>query len=172
MQLSVIGSNPYWLVRNLLTPNRLTDKSYSKIIEVLKNLFKLKPPEVEQWYKFYTRVRKTDEPFVNFVADIKCLSEDYNFNATLEIMIQDRIVCGINKENTHRILLSERNLTFKWAFEIVRWVETTQIYVADLSCESQSVGGKQEEWHMDKRVKIDQENRWPTETGAKSYYRE
>ena len=40
--LSVIGSKTYGFVRNLLTPNGPTDKTYSEIVGVLKNHFQSK----------------------------------------------------------------------------------------------------------------------------------
>ena len=49
--LSVKGSNTYGLIGDLLVPNRLTDKSYSKIVEVLKTYFQPKASEVVQLYK-------------------------------------------------------------------------------------------------------------------------
>ena len=47
-------------------------------------------------------------------------------------------------------------------------MEATQRYVADLSGESQSRGGKQEVWYTNRRVKNDQNMR-PTGRGRKCY---
>ena len=95
--LSIIRSKTRGLVRNSLAPNRPINKSYSEIVEILKKKQRKKKhfqPKTVQSYQFYTRVRKTDAPVTNFVADLKCLSVDCNFSATLVTMIQDSIVCS------------------------------------------------------------------------------
>ena len=138
--LSLKGSETYGLVRDLSTPNRSIDQTFSEIVEVLKNHFQPKPSEDIQWYKFYTRVSKTDELVANFVVDLKRLSEDCIFEATLETMIRGRVVFGINEESIQRRLLFERDLTFKRTFEIVHCMEGTRWYVTELSYKSQSEG--------------------------------
>ena len=49
---------------------------------------------------------------------LRSLAEHCNFENTLEVMLRDRLVCGINDPNTQRRLLSEVSLTFQKAFEI------------------------------------------------------
>ena len=72
-----------------------------------------------QCLKFYSCIRKTEETVSDFVVDLKCLSENCNYSTTLETMLQDRIVCGINDISIQKKLLSKSELTFKKAFEIV-----------------------------------------------------
>ena len=87
-------------IQHLFAPNKSIDKSYSDIVEDLKNHLQLRSSEVVQRDKFYTRAKKTDEPVVNFVGDLKRSSENFNFGATLEIIIQRKFVRGIKEENT------------------------------------------------------------------------
>ena len=44
-------------------------------------------------------------------------SEHYDFQNTLEEMIRDRLVCGINDEQIQRRLLAESSLDFKKAMK-------------------------------------------------------
>ena len=37
---------------------------------------------------------------VNHIAELRALAKFYNFGDTLNLMIRDRLVCGINDENT------------------------------------------------------------------------
>ena len=55
---------------------------------------------------------------------LRSLAEHCNFENTLEVMLRDRLVCGINNPNTQRRLLSEVSLTFQKAFEIAQGLES------------------------------------------------
>ena len=46
------------------------------------------------------------------------LSEHYDFQNTLEEMLRDLLVCGINNEQIQRMLLAERSLDFKKAMKL------------------------------------------------------
>ena len=81
------------------------------------------PSEIVQRYKFHTRSRKTGESVATFVAELRALAEFCNFGTTLEDMLRDRLVCGINDEHTQRRLLSEPTLTFKKALEVAQGLE-------------------------------------------------
>ena len=54
------------------------------------------------------------------MAELRALAEFCNFGDTLSLMIRDRLVCGINDENTQRLLLAEKDLTYAKALEIAR----------------------------------------------------
>ena len=68
-------------------------------------------------FKFHTRFRKPGESVTAFVSDLRSLAKSCNFGDTLEIMLRDHIVCGINDPIIQRRLLSEKALTFKSAME-------------------------------------------------------
>ena len=53
-----------------------------------------------------------------FVAGLRRLSEHCQFGTTLEDMLRDRLVCGINDDRIQRRLLAERELSFEKAVEI------------------------------------------------------
>ena len=55
---------------------------------------------------------------------LRSLAEHCNFENTLEVMLRDRLVCGINDPNTQRRLLSEVSLTFQKAFKIAQGLES------------------------------------------------
>ena len=46
-----------------------------------------------------------------FIAQLRQLSEHYQFGNTLSDMLRDRIVCGINDQYIQRCLLAESDLT-------------------------------------------------------------
>ena len=54
--LTVIGSETYSLLRNLLLPLKPSELSFAQIIEVLKNHLNPKPIVIAERYKFYQPV--------------------------------------------------------------------------------------------------------------------
>ena len=95
--LSAIGGKTYGLLRDLLAPDRPSDKTYDEVVEMLKKQFQPKPSEIVMRYKFNARTRKSNET-----------------------------VSDYNDESIQRKLLSESNLTFQTAFDTAQGMETDE----------------------------------------------
>ena len=63
-------------------------------------------------------MRKPGESVATFVAELRSLTEYCNFGDTLEVMIRDHLVCGINDAAIQKRLLGESTLTYEKAVEI------------------------------------------------------
>ena len=61
---------------------------------------------------------------MTYVAILIELTQYCQFDDTLNDMLKDRLVCGINNEQLQRRLLSESQLTFKKALQISQTFET------------------------------------------------
>ena len=70
-----------------------------------------------QHFKFTTRVRKPGELVATYITELRALSQYCNFGETVELMLQDRIVCGINDVLTQKRLLA--NLTYAKARKLL-----------------------------------------------------
>ncbi|KAJ8046092.1 hypothetical protein HOLleu_09270 [Holothuria leucospilota] len=57
--LSVIGSESYKLLRNLLSPVKPGEKKFKELVEVMARHLNPTPSEIVQQFKFNSRVRKT-----------------------------------------------------------------------------------------------------------------
>ena len=68
----------------------------------------------------------------NYVAELRVLGEYCDFGTTIENMIRDRLVCGINDHEIQRRLLQESNLTYQSAYDIVQAMETALKNIQDL----------------------------------------
>ena len=55
---------------------------------------------------------------MTYVAMLCALPEHCEYGDSLKIMLQDRLLCGINHEGIQRWLLSEKNLTYDNTLEI------------------------------------------------------
>ena len=96
--LSVCGSSTYRLIRSLLAPVKPGEKSYSDIVALVTTHLNPKPSVIVQRFKFNCRVRGEVEPIADFVAALRALSEHCEFGMSLEDVLRDRLVCGINNQ--------------------------------------------------------------------------
>ena len=94
--LSVIGAGNYKLLSSLVVPAKPGDKSYSFLVDKLSEHFTPAPSEILKRFKFRTRFWKPGESVTAFVSELCSIAKYCNFGDTLETMLHDRIVCGIN----------------------------------------------------------------------------
>ena len=66
------------------------------------------------------------------MAELRHLTEHCNFGQTMAVMIRNRLVWGIMDDKIQRRLLSEKDLTFKKAYEIAISMEAAEKGVMDL----------------------------------------
>ena len=55
---------------------------------------------IEERVKFNSRVRNANESVSMFVAELRKLTEYFEYGDSLNNMLRDRLVCGINHERT------------------------------------------------------------------------
>ncbi|XP_021378372.1 uncharacterized protein K02A2.6-like [Mizuhopecten yessoensis] len=138
--LSVCRAKVYTLMSDLSAPTKPSEKTYEDLVVLVKEHSAPKPSEIEQRYKFHNRFRKTGESVSQYIAALRNLSEHCNFGGTLETMIRDRLVCGINEDRIQRRLLSEGELTFTKSYEIAISMETAAKNVIDLQQDTTPAG--------------------------------
>ncbi len=59
-----------------------------------------------------------------FVSELPSLAEFCNFGTSLEEMLRNRLVCGIQNSHIRKRLLGEKTLTFARALELSQGLET------------------------------------------------
>ena len=72
----------------------------------------------------HSRVWEPGESVNMFVSELRSLAEHCNFESTLEDMVRERIVCGINDHAIQKCLLGEEKLTFEKAMSTAQAMET------------------------------------------------
>ncbi|KAK0156517.1 hypothetical protein N1851_000186 [Merluccius polli] len=155
--ISVVGPATYKLIRNLVSPEKPSSKTYDQIATLMKNHFNPKPSEIVQRYKFDSRSRQPSETVSSYVAELRRLAHDCNFGTTLEQRLRDRLVCGVNDDRIQRRLLSETDVTFEKAFKIAVAAEAASKNVQDLqtkaplACNSVKTEGKERKGDWKKR---------------------
>lgn len=136
--LSCVGVQTYTLIRNLLSPERPGDRSYDELVRLLKNHFDPRKSEIVQRWKFNTRNRRSEESVIEYVAELRKLAQDCNFEDTLKVMLRDRLVCGINDDRIQRRLLAEDGLTFETALKHAQAMEAAKKDIQDLNSKKEN----------------------------------
>ena len=111
------------MLTSLLSPEKPGEKSYHQLVELLKKQYDPRPSEIMQRFKFHSQLRKADENVSSYVAELHSLAVYCNFGATLEVMLRDRLVCGMNNEGIKNKLLVEADLTYGKGLDIARSLE-------------------------------------------------
>ena len=122
--LTVIGLKAYKLLQSLVVPERLEDKSNTDLMEAMKKHHNPKPSEIVQQHKFFSQFRQQGETISTFMSELRALAEFYNFGTSLDIMLHDQLVCGVNDSHIQRRLLSEPVLTLETAMKIALALES------------------------------------------------
>jgi len=104
----------------------------------LKAHYSPKPSIIVQRFKFHTRFRRPGESVSMFLAELWALAQHCNFGATLDDMLRDRIVCGINDDSIQRRLLSEAELTLKEALKLALSYESATRNARELQASQNS----------------------------------
>ena len=121
--LSSMGSRAYTLLRSLVHPAKPGEKSFKDLCTVLTDHFHRKPSATVQRFKFHSRVRHPGESVPAFVAALRRLAEHCNFGDSLNDMLRDRLVVGIQDERIQRRLLSDGDVEFQKAFAVSQAME-------------------------------------------------
>ena len=140
--LSVIGSKAYGLLRNLLEPERPSEKDLDDLVTVLKQHFEPKPIVVAERFRFYRRMQAPGESFASYIAELKSLTRNCAFEGLLEEALRDQLVCGMRSLSIQKHLWREADLTFKQAMEIALSAEAADRHSNQLAQGSSTVINK------------------------------
>ena len=122
--LAVMGGKTYSLLRNLTSPEDPATKGFDALVKLLDNHLSPKLLVIAECFRFHKRDQKDGESILVYVAELRNLSEDCDFNAYLNDALRDRLVCGIKHGNIQKKLLSESDLTLQKAIDIATAMET------------------------------------------------
>ena len=131
--LSVIGATNYKLLSSLVAPAKPGEKEYSALVDKFAEHFTPAPSEIVERFKFHSRFRKPGESVAAFMSELRSIAKSCNFGDTLETILRDCIVCGINDAVIQCRLLSEKALTFKTALELAQSMESAAKNLKELS---------------------------------------
>ena len=93
--LSVCCARTYQLIRNHTTLVTQSLKSYEGLVKLVQEYYSPRKSEIFQRFKFDSRMCK-QKTVSTFIAELRKLLEVCNLRDTLDNMLRDRLVCGIN----------------------------------------------------------------------------
>ena len=137
--LSLIGHQPYALLRNILTPAIPSSKSYAEIVEALKGHYMPKPLIIGERYTFHNRSQKEGEKVTEYIVGLKKLAVTCEFGEFLPQALRDRLVCGLQSVVIQKKLLSVRELTLEKACEISLAMEMADKNTTEMQPSSSTV---------------------------------
>lgn len=126
---SVCGAQMYNLIRGIVS----TDESFDVIVAAVTKHCSPPPSSIVQRFRFNTRIRATNESVADYVAVVRQLTEFCEFGDTVDNMIRDRLVCGINDDRIQRRLLAEPKLDFAKALQLALAMESAALDSKKLS---------------------------------------
>ncbi|XP_066950750.1 uncharacterized protein [Macrobrachium rosenbergii] len=133
--LTLVGKSSYNLIRDLVSPEVPTAKSYHQLKEILTNHFEPKKNKSAERFKFHRRYQKEGENIAAYVAELKKGAKNCIFGSYLEEALCDQFVVGISSEKIRVKLLAENDLNFKKAVGIACSMEMAELHSRNmLSC--------------------------------------
>ena len=111
--LNVVGDKTYKLIRDLVAPAKPTDKLYQDLVDLLTSHLQPAPSMIVERFKFNSRFRKEGETAAQFLAELRNMARYCDYGRSLDDMLRDCLVCGINDGKIQRRLLAEKDLTLK-----------------------------------------------------------
>ena len=131
--LTIIGEKAYELLRNCVSPDKPSTKTYKDLVGALQTHLKPKPIIIAEEFKFHRRNQKEGESIAQYVTALCKLAETCDFQAVYRNeVLRDRLVCGIRSEATQKRLFSEENLTLAQAQEIAQALEAVSRHASEL----------------------------------------
>ena len=132
------GPTTYKTIRSLVDSETRKNIKYSELIDLLTSHYNAKPSSIVQRFKFYNRNRSKEELIASYLAALRALAEYCEYGESLNMMLRDKLVCGVNHEGIQRRLLAEKDLIYDKALEIALTMEAAAKDTKDLLATSNS----------------------------------
>ncbi len=94
--LSIIWPATFKTLCNILAPSSPGGKSHDELIQALTEHFRPRRSQIYYRSLFYRCSRQTGEPVSLYLSKLRSLANACEFGTTLNIMLRDHLVCGIN----------------------------------------------------------------------------
>ena len=119
MLLSCYGIAAYRIFKGLTAPAKPRNKNFIEFVTLMKDYQNPKRNLIAERFIFNSRNRKPEEDISNYMAELPHLSQYCKYGDSLEEMLRDKLVCGVNHERTQQRLLNEgASLTLRKAIDI------------------------------------------------------
>ena len=118
LTLTVIGPKSYTLLKSMVSPDKVSEKSLEELKKILRNHYSPQPLIIAERYKFHKREQKSGESVNEYVVELKRLASTCQFGTFLNDALRDRLVCGMLNTQSQKKLLAEKELTLVRAVQL------------------------------------------------------
>lgn len=87
--LTCIGKDTFGLLRALIAPAKLVDKTYDELTTALSTHLSPKPLVIAERFRFHKREQKDGESIKTYAASLQKLAEHCNFGGALTEALRD-----------------------------------------------------------------------------------
>ncbi|XP_064475325.1 uncharacterized protein LOC135389189 [Ornithodoros turicata] len=152
--LSQCGERTYHTIRALVHPRLPAEVDYAELVQILSGHFDPKPTELLGRCKFHKRDQLPSESTSQYVTELRSIAKECNFGTPaatnlqttaesgdavarpadpvpaldtslpLNVMLRDRLICGVRDPALQQRLLTERNITFERALDLALAAES------------------------------------------------
>ena len=105
--LSACGSSTFKTIESVVGAETLKEIDYGDLVTKLSQHYDPVPSSIVQRYKFYNRAREEGESIADFVASLREITKYCDYRDTLNMMLRDRLVCGVNHQAIQKRLLGD-----------------------------------------------------------------
>ncbi|KAH8009758.1 hypothetical protein HPB51_019073 [Rhipicephalus microplus] len=91
----------------------VNSRTYEQIVEYLKEQYNPQFNEIAASFSFFMRQQEEGKSVREYISDLRILAPNCNFGDSLNRMLRDRRVCGIQDDDARRCLLTRKKLTVK-----------------------------------------------------------
>ena len=141
IMLSSCGAVTYKLFKGFTAPSKTNEVSFDNLCKLTSAHKHPTPKPIAERFWFNTRNRESTESVATYVAELRPLTEHSDYGESLDSMLRDRLVCGINDERIQRCLLSEgATLTLEKAIDTAQAMESASRQSALIQIINKKVG--------------------------------
>ncbi|XP_054286980.1 uncharacterized protein LOC129002894 [Macrosteles quadrilineatus] len=131
--LTVMGVRTYKLLKDLITPDKPSSKTYEEIVDTVGKHLHPKPSFITERFKFSRRHQLEHETVSDYIVQLKQLSQHCEFGDKLPDHLRDRLVSGLKNHHIQRRLLGEDNLTYDKAVQLATSMEFAEKGAAQMT---------------------------------------
>ena len=102
------GIECYRLFKELTTPRKPVDKTFIDLVTLMTNHESPKRNPIAERFFFNMRNRKLGESISQYMAELRRLSQYCEYGDSLESVLRDRLVCGVNHDRTQQTTSTKR----------------------------------------------------------------
>ena len=114
------------MLRDLLSPATLTEKTFGELCATLKAHFQPKPIVIAERFRFHQRSQGLNESVAEYIAELRKLALHCEFGEFLKDALRDRLVCGLRNAGVQKQLLAQTDLTLDKALQVAQGMEAAE----------------------------------------------